>query len=159
RASQPGAGPQRWMPWSKGGCGSMSVQEIIWIATLGALLAGGIDWLLRLWFEHRAKSRGQTPDLAVTINDLNQRLLKSAEEKQQLTEERDTIRRQLEQSAKTLSVWREDKIELEKQRREALAETAVLQQRLRRAEEQAKGLEEQLEERVERHQKDAEARG
>jgi cellulose biosynthesis protein BcsQ len=129
----------------------MTVQEIIWIATLTAVLVGGIDWLLRLWFEHRARSRPQTPDLAATINDLNQRVLEAAAERQQLTEERNALQGQIQESAETLITCRAERDELEGQRDAAQAEATDYQQRLQRAEELARDYDEQLHRRAERH--------
>jgi septal ring factor EnvC (AmiA/AmiB activator) len=121
----------------------MTVQEIIWIAALTAVLVGGIDWLLRLWFEHRARSRPQTPDLAATINDLNERLLEAAAERQQLTEERNALQGQIQESARTLITCRAERDELERQCDVARAETADYQRRLRSAEEVARDYDEQ----------------
>jgi cellulose biosynthesis protein BcsQ len=114
----------------------MTVQEIVWIASLTAVLAGGIDWLLRLWFEHRARlwSEHQSGSQR-QFTELQQQLGKAAEERQQLGKQRATLVRQ---------------------RDEARANTVTHQQRLARAEGRAKELEEQLHQRVESQTRDAE---
>jgi cellulose biosynthesis protein BcsQ len=72
----------------------MSIQEILWIAGLVSFTVAGLDWLIRLWFEHRAKARDRVPaELAATINQLNQQLRDAAEEKQKVIDQRDESQR------------------------------------------------------------------
>jgi chromosome segregation ATPase len=130
----------------------MPTSELIHlVGVIGSALTliGGVIW----WFLKRH------------LNNLHREIKTLKEKNANLKLREEDLRRKLQQSDKTLSVYRDETAELrakqgvlEGQRDEARAETIDYKQRLERAERQAEELEEQLHERVEKHEKDVGAR-
>jgi cellulose biosynthesis protein BcsQ len=151
----------------------MTVQEIIWIASLTTAFAGGIDWLLRLWFEHRAKMRLQSSELAATLMEERAKTITKLQgdlkERTQQFGQLQTAHNQLKAAgSKLLAQYRSLHQQLDQQQRDAQTfrqerdklriDAENLQQDVERLKHQAAELERQLEERVDVLNEEVQAR-